>query len=260
MYSFVPVFDVPIIAGSMDDVVKMFAGWIEHHERKYVCTLDVHALMESQSNPDIRRIYSDAALVTPDGMPLVWLLRRQGYSWANRICGPDLMPKILEYSAGRSIRHFFYGSTEDTLARLAERVRQKWPHTQIAGCLSPPFRPLSASEAERIDDAINGARPDIVWVGLGAPKQDRWMAEHRLKLDAPVLVGVGAAFDMMAGVVRRAPPWLRRTGCEWMYRLSQEPGRLWRRYLKANSQFVFMVLKSEMRLAGEMSSNASEHN
>jgi N-acetylglucosaminyldiphosphoundecaprenol N-acetyl-beta-D-mannosaminyltransferase len=241
------VLGVPVSALTMDEALATIDRWIATGERNYICTLDVHALMESQSAPDVRDIYRSAAMVTPDGMPLVWLLRHMGYRSADRICGPDLMPAVFLQSESRGYRHFLYGSTETTLSLLEESLKRTFPGSTIVGRLSPPFRALTPAEEREIDREVNAADADIVWVGLGAPKQDRWMAAHRGTLSAPVLIGVGAAFDMIAGTVARAPRFLQQTGCEWVFRLAQEPGRLWRRYLESNSRFVRMLLEERLR-------------
>jgi N-acetylglucosaminyldiphosphoundecaprenol N-acetyl-beta-D-mannosaminyltransferase len=204
--------------------------------------------MESHSTPDVREIYRAAAMVTPDGMPLVWLLHRIGYRAADRICGPDLMPAVFRHSQGRSYRHFLYGSSESTLSQLQKSLCRDFPGVIIAGSYSPPYRALTREEESEVDRMVDAANPDIVWVGLGAPKQDRWMAAHRHALKAPVLIGVGAAFDMLAGTVRRAPRFLQQTGCEWIFRVAQEPRRLSRRYLKSNSKFLAMLIGEELGL------------
>jgi len=236
------VLGVPVSALTMNEAITTIGDWIANGERHYVCTLDVHALMESQSAPDVRDVYRSAAMVTPDGMPLVWLLHRSGHRAADRICGPDLMPALFLQSQQHGYRHFLYGSTETTLARLQQELNRTFPGARIVGSYSPPFRTLTRDEEDDVDRLVNVADPDIVWVGLGAPKQDRWMAAHRGALKAPVLIGVGAAFDMIAGTVKRAPRFLRRTGCEWMYRVAQEPSRLTKRYLHSNSRFVIRVI------------------
>jgi N-acetylglucosaminyldiphosphoundecaprenol N-acetyl-beta-D-mannosaminyltransferase len=242
-----PVLGIPVSVLTLDGAVAEIDEWIAQGELSYVCTLDVHALMESQSAPDVRNIYRSAAMVAPDGMPLVWLLRHAGYRGADRVCGPDLMPAILRHSQRRGYRHFFYGSSETTLSLLQKRLGSDFPGAEIVGCHSPPFRPLTDEEEREVDELVNATDPDIVWVGLGAPKQDRWMAAHRRALRAPVLIGVGAAFDMLAGTVARAPRFLQRTGCEWVFRLAQEPRRLSRRYLESNSKFALSLLGEKLR-------------
>ena len=242
------VLGVPVSVLTLNEALTTIDQWIAQGEPNYVCTLDVHALMESQSTPDVRNIYRSAAMVTPDGMPLVWLLHRSGYPAADRICGPDLMPAVFRHSQGRGYRHFLYGSSETTLSLLQEKLGHNFPGARIVGCYSPPYRALTREEEREVDRAVNAADPDIVWVGLGAPKQDRWMAAHRPALKAPVLIGVGAAFDMLAGRVTRAPRFLQRTGCEWMFRIAQEPRRLSRRYLESNSKFAMMLIGEKLGL------------
>lgn len=241
------VLGVPVSVLTFNEALATIDEWIASGEPNYICTLDVHALMESQSAPDVRNIYRSAAMVTPDGMPLIWLLHRSGYRSADRICGPDLMPAVFRHSEGRGYRHFLYGSSEMTLSLLQERLRRNFPGARIVGRYSPPYRALTREEEREVDRVVNAADPDIVWVGLGAPKQDRWMAAHRSTLKAPVLIGVGAAFDMLAGRVTRAPRFLQRTGCEWMFRMAQEPRRLTRRYLEANSKFAMMLIGQKLR-------------
>jgi N-acetylglucosaminyldiphosphoundecaprenol N-acetyl-beta-D-mannosaminyltransferase len=249
-YPRVRVLGVPVSALSMNELLATIEHWIVNRERHYVCTLDVHALMESHSATDVQEIYRSASVVTPDGMPLVWLLRRAGYALADRICGPDLMPALFDRSQRTGGRHFLYGSTENTLARLESNLSKNYPGAKVVGTCSPPFRELLPGEQQAIVDCINAAAPDIVWVGLGAPKQDRWMGAYRSRLNAPVLIGVGAAFDMMAGTIRRAPPIIQRSGCEWLFRILQEPRRLARRYLDSNSRFALMLLHEKFHPPG----------
>ena len=245
------VLGVPISALTMDQALSMIEGWVKRRERHYVCTVDVHALIESHSAPDVREIYRSAGITAPDGMPLVWLLHRNGYRNADRICGPDLMPALFRRSEERGYRHYLYGSSEQTLARLIQMLNDRYPGAAIAGAYSPPFRPLTAAENEEIEAAINAVEPDIVWVGLGAPKQDRWMAAHRGGVNAPVMIGVGGAFEMISETVRRAPRFVRKTGFEWTFRLMQEPRRLAPRYLESNSKFVMMLLKEKLRIGND---------
>lgn len=235
------VLGVSVSALTMDEALATIDEWILSGERKYVCTIDVHALVESHSASDVQDIYRSAAIAAPDGMPLVWLLHRSGYDAADRICGPDLMPALFHRSEQRGYRHFLYGSSDATLSLLQQKLTRDFPEAKIVGHHSPPFRPLTSEEELDVDRLVNAANPDIVWVGLGAPKQDRWMAAHRHALNAPVLIGVGGAFEMMAGRVRRAPNLIRRSGCEWMFRMAQEPRRLSTRYLKSNLRFAMLL-------------------
>lgn len=249
MHARAQILEIPVSAISMQDALEMIDRWIAEGAPKYICTLDVHALMAGRSDLGVRRVYAAADMVTPDGMPLVWLLHRRGYPRAERICGPDLMPALFRHSEARGYRHFLYGASPATLAMLRQTLERRYPGAPIVGMHSPPYRELTRAEDAEIDRLLNAAAPDIVWVGLGAPKQDRWMAAHRDKLTAPILIGVGAAFDFVAGRIPRAPALLQRTGCEWLFRIAQEPGRLWKRYLVSNSQFALALIGERMHPA-----------
>jgi N-acetylglucosaminyldiphosphoundecaprenol N-acetyl-beta-D-mannosaminyltransferase len=223
-------------------------GWIRAGRRHYVCITGVHGVIESRRDPAVREIHNAAGLVTPDGMPLVWLLRLAGHRRAARVYGPDLMLLLLERSPARGFTHFFYGATEATLAELRCKMTTRFPGLRVVGTVAPPFRPLTTAEDDEIVTAINRVSPDFVWVGLSTPKQEIWMAEHRVRLDAGVLIGVGAAFDFHAGRIRQAPRWIQRAGMEWLFRLYQEPRRLWRRYLYGNTRFVLEIIAQKTGL------------
>jgi N-acetylglucosaminyldiphosphoundecaprenol N-acetyl-beta-D-mannosaminyltransferase len=235
------VLGVGVSAINMSMALAVIDHWINTRQRQYVCITGVHGVMESQRDPELRRIHNAAGMVTPDGMPLVWILWTGGHRSADRVYGPDLMLAVLERSQQRGYRHFLYGSSEATLSRLQVNLRVRFPGLRIVGAHSPPFRPLTADEDASLVEMINAARPDVVWVGLSTPKQERWMARHRDRLEAPVLVGVGAALDFHAGVVRQAPRFMQRSGTEWLFRLAMEPRRLWRRYLRNNPVFLFRI-------------------
>lgn len=228
--------------------VDTIGRWIEDRARRYVCVTGVHGIIESQRNDDVRRIHNEAGLVTPDGMPLVWLLRASGYRDADRVYGPDLMLAVFRDSKISECRHFLYGASPETLGELEGNLRERFPRARIVGAYSPPFRPLTDEEDREIIQTINGSRADIVWVGLSTPKQERWMADHRGPLEAPVLIGVGAAFDYHAGRVRQAPRFVQRSGLEWVFRLAMEPRRLWRRYLTNNPRFVWLLAAQKLGL------------
>jgi N-acetylglucosaminyldiphosphoundecaprenol N-acetyl-beta-D-mannosaminyltransferase len=244
----VNVLGVGISAINMRTAVSKIDDWVRRRERHYVCVRDVHGVMECQRDPEFRRIHNSAGLVTPDGMPLVWLLRRAGYRDVDRVYGPDLMLALFERYSNGTCRHFFYGSTDDVVGKLREKLQARFPGTSIVGSFSPPFRPLTPSEDNEAVRMINGSGADIVWVGLGTPKQERWMGEHRARLTAPVLISVGAAFAIHAGVLRQAPYFIQRSGFEWLYRLIVEPRRLWRRYLKNNPAFVLRTVEQRLGL------------
>ena len=242
MHERVNILGVRMSAINMAQALSIIDGWIAHRQQHYVCITGVHGIIESQRDEGLRRIHNEAGLVTPDGMPLVWLGRLHGHAHVERVYGPDLMLAVCEQSLSKGYRHFFYGGGEGVPTLLTTNLRRRFPSLQVVGGYSPPFRPLSGAENEQIVDAINEAAPDIVWIGLSTPKQERWMAEHLGRLAAPVLIGVGAAFDFHSGLKKQAPRWMQRSGLEWLFRLATEPRRLWRRYLVNNPLFVVLVV------------------
>jgi N-acetylglucosaminyldiphosphoundecaprenol N-acetyl-beta-D-mannosaminyltransferase len=217
--------------------------WIDamasEDELGYVCVCNVHTVMASREDPELRAALMGSSLNVPDGQPLVWALNALGHSLTDRVYGPELMARACSRAAASGQRFYLYGGrNQGALVQLALNLRQRYPGIQIVGGYSPPHRPLTDEERSAVVAEINDARPDVVWVGIGVPKQEKWMAALRPMLDAPVLVGVGAAFDFHAGLVPQASPWMQRAGLEWAYRLAQEPRRLWRRYLRYNPRFV----------------------
>lgn len=244
----VDILGVEVSTVDMADALSEISGWIDRGDRRYVCVTGVHGVMESQTDSDLRAIHNASGLTVPDGMPLVWMGRMAGAPDMERVCGPDLTLELCELAAERGWKSYFYGGADGVPEKLAEQLRARYPGLKVVGAYSPPFRPLEAGEIEEVADRINRAQPDIVWVGLSTPKQELWMAEFRDRLDAAVLIGVGAVFDLYAGGARRAPGWMQRSGTEWIYRLFKEPKRLWRRYLTNNPRFVLSVLRSPPRL------------
>jgi len=236
------ILGVGVSAINMEMALCTIEGWISRREPHYVCVTPVHAVMESQRDIELCRIHNAAGLVTPDGMPLVWLSRLMGYSNVDRVYGPDLMLALCEHSIKRGYHHFFYGGRPGVAEKLVLRLRSRFPSLQVCGLYAPPFRPLTPAEDRAVIAQINEAKPDIVWVGIGTPKQQYWMAEHRTRVSAPALIGVGAAFDFHAGLKRQAPRWMQNSGLEWLFRLTQEPRRLWRRYLIDNPWFLWLIL------------------
>jgi len=237
---------VQVSAISLPQAVELIARAIQEgvprEGARWVCVTGVHGVMESQRDPELQRIHNRAFMVTPDGMPLVWLGRKAGYRHMTRVYGPDLMTEICRLSPERGWRHFLYGGEPGVEDLLAQKLRERFPGIEIVGTWCPPFRPLTDAEKDDISSMINRARPDIVWVGLSTPKQERWMAEMAPRLRVPVLVGVGAAFDFLSGRKPQAPRWMQRSGLEWLFRLMTEPRRLWRRYLVNNMLFVLSLL------------------
>lgn len=241
------ILGVGVSAITMQRALDQMACWIEERQQTYVVVANVHTVMETQSRPEYRAVVNRADMVTPDGMPLVVLSRWLGQPHVERVYGPDVMVAFSALAAERGYRQYYFGGAEGTPERLAATLQQQFPGLPVAGTHSPPFRPLTAEKDRAVVDRINDAAPDVVWVGLGCPKQDFWMAEHRDRLNAPVLIGVGAAFDFLSGQKQQAPRWMMRYSLEWLYRLWQEPRRLWRRYLIYNPLFVVLVL---LQIAG----------
>jgi N-acetylglucosaminyldiphosphoundecaprenol N-acetyl-beta-D-mannosaminyltransferase len=217
--------------------------WMDHMvvagERGYVCVSNVHALMAAEEDPELRAALHDSSLNVPDGMPLVWALNLLGHSLRDRVYGPELMARACARAASSGRRIYLYGGrNQGALVQLALNLRTRFPGIRIVGGYSPPHRALTADEEASVVEEINHSGAEIVWVGIGVPKQEKWMAAMRDRLQAPVLVGVGAAFDFHAGLIPQAPSFLQDIGLEWAYRLVQEPRRLWRRYLRYNPRFV----------------------
>ena len=204
---------------------------IEELRGEYVCISNVHTTVMAYYDEFYRNVQNSAAMALPDGKPLSLVSRGRGYLEANRVPGPDLMPEVFEMSAAKGYRHYFYGGKEDTLKKLESNLLERYPDLNIVGMYSPPFRPLTEEEDIKIIEKINASRPDFIWVALGAPKQEKWMYEHKGKLYG-VMVGVGAAFDFLAGTVRRAPKWMQEMCLEWFFRILQEPGRFVRGLLQ----------------------------
>jgi N-acetylglucosaminyldiphosphoundecaprenol N-acetyl-beta-D-mannosaminyltransferase len=239
---------------NMPMALEAIDGWIATRSKgHYVCVTGVHGVMECQRDPDLRRIHNRASLVTPDGMPLVWINKLRGNRFVSRVYGPDLMLAVCErgLAPGKdrlAYRHFLYGGKPGLVDRLSQRLQQRFPGLCVAGTHSPPLRTCTPEEDEQIVNTINAARPDIVWVGLSTPKQERWLAAHAASLQVSALIGVGAAFDFLAGAKPQAPRWIQRSGFEWLFRLLSEPRRLWRRYLINNPRFVLLSLAQALGL------------
>jgi N-acetylglucosaminyldiphosphoundecaprenol N-acetyl-beta-D-mannosaminyltransferase len=224
------------------DVVVQIQEWIDQRQGSHnIAVTGMHGIMEARHNPDFKTVLNSSSLVVPDGMPLVWLARVKGHNLERRVYGPELMIAVCEHGTPNGLRHFLYGGGIGVAETLAKELSNRFPGLIIAGTYTPPFRALTKQEDEEVTAQINQAAPDVLWVGLSTPKQEHWMIEHRARLHVPVMVGVGAAFDIHSGAKKQAPGWMREHGLEWLFRLVQEPGRLWRRYIVYGSEFIFWI-------------------
>ena len=246
------VLDSHIDAVTWDECIARVSSWAALRQSRYVTLCNVHSVVTASEDTEFRRVIGQADLALPDGAPIAWALRREGHTEQTRISGPDLMWRYLAEAERLRQKVFFYGSTENTLSELRARIVSSFPHLQIVGMASPPYRALSAKEDQAYVDQINRSGAHVVFVGLGCPKQESWMAAHRGRIHA-VMLGVGAAFDYHAGTLKRAPNWMQKMGLEWLHRLGSEPRRLAGRYLHTNSVFVLRMMKSALlgRRAGK---------
>lgn len=231
---------------SYSEVCDQVRLWSSEIEGRYICVANVHMTMEAFDSPAYQQIINQADLVTPDGMPLVWMLHRLGYPNQERVYGPTLTEKLLDMAHRQAVPIGFYGSSSVVLELLIAKVKQKYPEIKIVYSYSPPFRELSDGEDRQIAEEMISSRVRILFVGLGCPKQEKWMSEHRGKIPA-VMIGVGAAFDFIAGVKLQAPVWIQKIGLEWLFRLVSEPKRLWKRYFHHNPRFLYLATQQLIR-------------
>jgi len=234
---------VPVSAVNLGMACEILDGWIKGRKKSYVCVAPVSTIVDSQVEAEYRKVINEADMVTPDGMPLVWMGKLRGYKDIGRTYGPDLMLALCGQGQKKGYKHFLYGGSKNTCSLLKTVLKEKFPDIDIVGEYAPPFRSDYVQEDAKVVDEINRLSPDVLWIGLGSPKQDYWMQHHRDQLDVPVMVGVGAAFDFIAGTKKQAPKWMRQVGLEWLFRLFSEPRRLWKRYLVGNTQFVYLLIK-----------------
>lgn len=237
------ILGVNIAVTNMNEIVEYIYKNIDKLKGEYICVSNVHTTVMSHEDENYKKIQNDAILRLPDGGPLSAVQRKRGYKNATRVTGPDLMQKIFEDSNPK-IKNYFYGSTEETLSLLNKNLNEKYPNMNINGLYSPPFKKLSKEEDEEIIKMINESGANIVWVGLGAPKQEIWMNEHKNKINA-LMIGVGAGFDYHAGNIKRAPKWMQKCSLEWLYRLCQDPKRLFKRYMNTNFKFIRLINKEK---------------
>jgi N-acetylglucosaminyldiphosphoundecaprenol N-acetyl-beta-D-mannosaminyltransferase len=236
------VLGVGISAINLSRAVALVFDAIRRREKGYICVTGVHGVMEAQRDELFRKVLNSAFLCTPDGMPMVWMSWLQGRRGISRVYGPDLMEEVLRQSPAAGVRHFLYGGYNGTGELLKRKLLERFPGLQIVGVFEPPFRPLNADEEKALISQVSQSRPDIIWVGISTPKQEFFMANYLPKLDTALMIGVGAAFDFFAGLKRQAPRWMQRSGLEWLFRLGQDPKRLFRRYLRNNPDFLWRAL------------------
>lgn len=235
------VLNVPIHAINMPAALHHLANVLTNNKRGYVCLAGVHGVMEAQRDTTLIRTYENAALVTPDGMPTVWVGHLQGHKHMQQVTGPDLMLALMQSDDFAHCTHFLYGGKEGVAEELREQLTTRFPHIKIIGTYTPPFGELSLQEERKVIQAINAAKPDILWVGISTPRQERFMENYLPKLDVKLMFGVGAAFDFHTGRISDCAPWIKRCGMQWLHRLLQDPRRLWKRYLRNNPAFLLAI-------------------
>jgi N-acetylglucosaminyldiphosphoundecaprenol N-acetyl-beta-D-mannosaminyltransferase len=234
------------------EVVAQMRDWIQERSRqRTIAVTGMHGVMEARHDARFKAALESSDAIVPDGMPLIWFGRYRGLKLKRRVYGPELMLAFCAQDANRNCRHYFYGAAPGVAERLVFVLKGKFPGLQVAGIMSPPFRALTEEEDEGVVRVINAASPDVLWVGLGTPKQETWMTAHRARLRVPVIVTVGAAFDINAGLKEQAPEWMREHGFEWLFRLMQEPKRLWRRYIVYGMEFIFRLSLELTRMEDE---------
>jgi N-acetylglucosaminyldiphosphoundecaprenol N-acetyl-beta-D-mannosaminyltransferase len=238
----VNILGVGVSAISLSDAVKKTDELLQGEGSGYICVTGVHGIMEAQADNEFRRILNKSFLTTPDGMPTVWMGKIHGFSSMTRVYGPDFMSAFCGHSVERGYRHFLYGGKPGVAEELRAELVCKFPGIQIVGTYTPPFRPLNAGEEEQLVRLLDDSQADVLWCGLSTPKQERFMAAYQDRLPVRLMVGVGAAFDLLSGNLKEAPDWMKKSGLQWFYRLIVEPRRLWRRYLTNNPRFVWLAM------------------
>lgn len=240
--SVISVIGSHIDAVNWSQALARIHNWSATRQSRYVCICNVHSVVTARHDENFARVIRDADMATPDGAPVAWMMRRSGVAGQQRINGPDLMWRYFAEAANRNESIYLYGGQRSTLDLLQRKIVEQFPGLNIAGAYSPPFRPLSEEEDAAVIEAINASGAHTLWVSLGCPKQENWMAANRGRINA-VMIGVGAAFDYHAGTIRRAPVWMQRNGLEWLHRLCSEPRRLWKRYLVTNTIFIYYAAR-----------------
>jgi N-acetylglucosaminyldiphosphoundecaprenol N-acetyl-beta-D-mannosaminyltransferase len=246
----VNILGVGVSALNMETALRETEQLLDRGQQGYICVTGVHGIMEAQSDEGFRDILNRSFLTTPDGMPTVWLGRMQGFKDMSRVYGPDYMLGVCERSVTRGYRHFLYGGKPGVAEELRTALTRKFPGLQIVGTYTPPFRPLSTEEENDLRFQLEASQADVLWCGLSTPKQERFMAAYCHRMPVKLMVGVGAAFDLLSGNLSEAPNWMKNAGLQWFYRLMKEPGRLWRRYLLNNPRFTWLTFLQLTGLKG----------
>ena len=237
------VLGVSVSAVNMEQTINgTIDKWIKNNHKNYIVLTGVHGVIEMQNDEELKNINNNSGLTTPDGMPLVWLGRKKGFMHIEKVYAPDIMMNTFKVSAKRGYKHFLYGGKENVAENLKIKLENEYPGIQIVGTYCPPFRQLEKNEVIEVSKKIDESGADIVWCGLGCPKQEKWMAKFRPLINAPVLIGVGAGFDFLSGEKPLAPDWIKYSGFEWLYRLLSDPKYLWRRYFKIVPLFIFYLI------------------
>ena len=244
----VNILGVGVSAISMDEAVQRSSRLLETSETGYICVTGVHGVMEAQSDINLKRILNESFLTTPDGVPTVWLGRWHGHSNITRVYGPDLMLALCRHGVAQGYRHFLFGGKAGVAEQLKASLENRCPGVKIVGTYTPPFRPLAKAEERELIEQLASTRTDVFWVGLSTPKQERFMSAYSGLLPVQLMVGVGAAFDLLSGSLSEAPDWMKTSGLQWLYRLIKEPRRLWRRYLTNNPAFIVLTCLQLARL------------
>ena len=248
---YINILGVRISVVNLNKACLFIEECIKQRKKTYICVAPVATIVDCWQDKEYLKIVNEAGMTTPDGIPIVWLGKLRGEKNIERTYGPDLMHALCDLSQQRGYRHYFLGGAPEKNGLLVEKLKARFPKLEIAGSYAPPVRSIGEIEEDSVLDQINEANPDILWVGLGSPKQDYWMYNHRGRLDVPIMIGVGAAFDFIAGTKRQAPVWMRKAGLEWFFRLCCEPRRLWRRYLIGNSRFIWYLFQDSLKNRGK---------
>ncbi|MBI9048090.1 MAG: WecB/TagA/CpsF family glycosyltransferase [Anaerolineaceae bacterium] len=240
------ILGIAVNAINMQQAIGQIESWVIRKESAYICVTPAHAIMECVNQPELKKIYNESSMTTPDGMAIVWLLKLADHKQITRVYGPDLLLQTCSAFVDRDVKHFFYGGAPHVAEKLVQKLRAINPQVKIAGSYSPPFRALSEEEDATVIKMFKDSGADIIWIGLGSPKQEQWMANHYNQCNA-VMIGVGAAFDFLSGTKKQAPYWIQRSGFEWLFRLFSEPKRLWRRYIKY-PKFIWLVIMQKLKI------------